>query len=299
MGKENLNNRLVLSREEPQRAGKRPAGSFSFEQDKEQIARGNQTLVAMFEVVQRSTHRTNRECFNQLGRFLADCARIHPMPETDHPVADRLLPLVKAYMEACGERPYDYLGDLFTAKECANESLGQLITPEPIVRFINDSTIGQTEGDGEWKLVVDPCVGTGRFLLHAAVRYRDRKLALYGVELDIDLYRASLVNMRFFAWGRPYYILPANSVLAATQVAYPSARFTRTLWAWLHCTGYKQEPSWKRDGSLFFAQCLLHEKDVLRNCLGNRLALEPSFLWSRGSRLLPNELRSAILCLGK
>lgn len=229
MGKENLNNRLVLSREEPEGAGKRPAGSFSFEQEKGQIARGNQTLLAMFEVIQRSTHRTNRECFNQLARFLADCARIHPMPETDHRVADRLLPLVKGYIEACGERPYDYLGDLFTAKQCANESLGRLITPESIVRFINDSTIGQREDDGEWKLVLDPCVGTGRFLLHAAVRYWDRKLALYGVELDIDLYRASLVNMRFFAWGRPYYILRANALIVDVGPESPNWRFAN-LW---------------------------------------------------------------------
>jgi hypothetical protein len=229
MGKENLNNQLVLSQEEPEGAGRRPAGSFSLEQEREEIARGNQVLLAMFEVVKRSTYKTNRECFNQLVRFLADCARLHPMPEADHRVADRLLPLVKDYIEACGDRPYDYLGDLFTAKECANESLGQIITPPWLVSYINKATIGEIKDDERWKLVLDPCVGTGRFLVDAAVRYRDRKLALYGVELDIDLYRACLVNMRFFAWGLPYYILRANALMVDLRPESPNWRFAN-LW---------------------------------------------------------------------
>jgi hypothetical protein len=58
--------------------------------------KGYWILMTMFEISKTTTRRSDRECFNQVVRFLADCARIHPMPKEDHPVADRLMPLAKA-----------------------------------------------------------------------------------------------------------------------------------------------------------------------------------------------------------
>jgi hypothetical protein len=77
------------------------------------------------------------------------------------------------------DEPYDYLGQLFSEQDCAIDRLGQVMTPPWIVSYINDSVIGKVaemeEGTEErWKVVLDPCTGTGRFLLDLACRHRDR-----------------------------------------------------------------------------------------------------------------------------
>ena len=200
--------------------------------------RGYRILLTMFEIAKTMTRRTDRECFNQVVRFLADCARVHPMPEEDHRVADQLIPMAKPLLEAWYEEPYDYLGQLFSEKECAIKGMGQVITPPWIVSYINDSVLGVTkeepvrgtdeeEGSEEerWKLVLDPCTGTGRFLLDMAWRHRDKKLALFGVELDLDLYRACLVNMRLYAFGRPYFILRADALIVDLMPSSPNWGF--------------------------------------------------------------------------
>jgi hypothetical protein len=182
-------------------------------------AKAYRILLQMFEVIERTTHRPPRECFNQLVRYLADCVRINPLPRDEHYIGDRLLPLTVPWLEAFYKDPQDHLGTIFTDKGCANDKLGQLITPRSIVQVITQMAIG---GDGTqssekeeqgWELVLDPCTGTGRFLVEAAVQFPYRKLVFYGVELDIDLYRAALVNMRLVAWHRPHYILCANTLI--------------------------------------------------------------------------------------
>jgi len=193
--------------------------------------KGYRILLTMFEITKTETRRRDRQCFNQVVRFLADCARVHPMPKEDHRVADRLIPMARPLLEAWYEEPYDYLGQLFSEKECAIEGMGQLITPPWIVSYINNSVIGEVneiEDDEKerWKLVLDPCTGTGRFLLDLAWHHRDKKLALFGVELDLDLYRACLVNMRVYALGMPYFILRADALIVDLMPASSNWRFS-------------------------------------------------------------------------
>jgi hypothetical protein len=194
-------------------------------------AQGTRILLRMFDLIQKRTGRPDRECFNQLVRFWADCLRVHPMPEEDHAVADGLLPSAKPFIEACMQRKGDYFGEVFTRRECATDRLGQMITPEPVVRFINEMAIGQTEGkEEEWQTVLDPAAGTGRFLVDVAARYPDRHLFLHGVEIDVDLYRACLVNMRLYSWHRPYRILCANSLVVDLRLRSPNWHYAN-LWS--------------------------------------------------------------------
>lgn len=197
----------------------------------DQKRKGYRILLTMFEVTKTMTRRPDRECFNQMVRFLADCARIHPMPEEDHAVAERLIPMASPLLEAWYEEPYDYLGQLFSEKGCATKSMGQFLTPLSVVSYINDSAIGLAEEDKEedeeerWKLVLDPATGTSRFLLDLAWRHRGKKLVLFGVELDLDLYRASLVNMRLYALGMPYFILRADALIVNLKPNSPNWEF--------------------------------------------------------------------------
>jgi hypothetical protein len=121
----------------------------------------------------------------------------------DHVVADRLMAWARPFIEAAMGRRGEYFGEVFRLRECATDGLGQAITPEPIVRFINGSTAGQLEEGDRQCLVLDPATGTGRFLVDLATRYPNRHLFLHGVEIDLDLYRACLLNMRLYAWHRP------------------------------------------------------------------------------------------------
>jgi hypothetical protein len=58
---------------------------------------------------------------------------------------------------------------------------------------------------------LDPAVGTGRFLIVASLMYPDTPLILHGIEIDISLYRACLVNMAMFS-NHPYSIICGDSL---------------------------------------------------------------------------------------
>jgi len=72
------------------------------------------------------------------------------------------------------------------------------------------------------KTVLDPCVGTGRFLIYASLRYPHAPLILFGVEIDQSLYRACLVNMALFS-RHPYSIVCADSLRIDEKYAGPSS----------------------------------------------------------------------------
>ena len=193
-------------------------------------AEGTQILLSIFDEIQDTTGESSRACFNQLVRFWADCLRIHPMPEEDHRAADRLIPRAESFIRACMERKGDYFGEVFAQKSCSDPQLGEIITPEPVVRCANDMTVGSMPPESDrWQTAIDPAAGTGRFLVDLAVRYADRKIALFGVEKNLDLYRACLVNMRLYAWNRPYFILCSDSMIIDVGPNSPAWRYAN-LW---------------------------------------------------------------------
>ena len=59
---------------------------------------------------------------------------------------------------------------------------------------------------------LDPCTGTGRFLLIATIDYPMKPLILFGIEIDLTLYRACLVNMALFS-NHPYSILCGDTLM--------------------------------------------------------------------------------------
>ena len=58
---------------------------------------------------------------------------------------------------------------------------------------------------------LDPATGTGRFLIGATLMYPKLPLLLYGIEIDLSLYRACLVNMAMFS-NHPYTIICADTL---------------------------------------------------------------------------------------
>jgi hypothetical protein len=193
-------------------------------------AEGTQILLSMFDRMQETAGQSNRECFNQLVRFWADCLRMHPMLEEDHRAADLLIPRAETFLRACMERKGDYFGEVFAERNCGDPELGEIITAEEVVRCANDLIVGSIPADlDQWQTAIDPAAGTGRFLVDLAARYPDHKIALFGVEKSLDLHRACLVNMRLYAWNRPYFILCADSLIVDVGPNSPAWRWAN-LW---------------------------------------------------------------------
>ncbi len=95
--------------------------------------------------------------------------------------------------------PYDYLGDLL-AQNTYGKKQGFFPTPHHVAELMTQMTM--PEGvDCRVQTVCDPCVGTGRLLLHAS----NHSLRLYGQDIDALMCKATLVNGYLFA---PWLVKP-------------------------------------------------------------------------------------------
>jgi hypothetical protein len=198
-------------------------------------ARRTRILLSMFDVVQGSTSQSDRECFNQLVSFWADCLRVDSMPEADHEMVDRLMPWTQSFIDECTDRKADFFGEVFLLRVCSGDDASLLLPSEASIRDANDVMISSLPNDlSKWGTVFDPSAGTGRFLIDLAVRYPQRRIALFGVEPDLDLYRACLLNMRLYAWNRPSFIVCADSEIVEVGPNSPS---------WLYANVWKP-PNW-------------------------------------------------------
>jgi len=70
--------------------------------------------------------------------------------------------------------------------------------------------------------ILDPCVGTGRFLIEASLMNPKEPLVLFGIEIDLWLYRACLVNMAMFS-HHPYTIICADALRIDEKYAYTTS----------------------------------------------------------------------------
>lgn len=179
--------------------------------------------LRMFEAVQQVTPGSDRDAFNCLVRIWADMVRLRALSEADRAAADRVTPFIEDLITAFeDEGRYDPLGEVYTRAKLGSED--QVFTPRYIVEYILEKTVEAiSEREAPCETVLDPCTGTGRFLIVAAQKYghRTRPLILYGIELDLDLYRACLVNMRFTPFV-PSFILWGNALLIDADVNSPN-----------------------------------------------------------------------------
>lgn len=126
--------------------------------------------------------------------------------------------LLEQYVAAARAKPWDHLGEIFTEQELAGRknSLGQNLTPKQIVDFMIKCTLDFDKPVKEPKTVLDPCVGSGRFLIEASLLNPEKPLILFGIEIDVTLYRACLVNMALFS-NHPYSIIRADTLMLDTN----------------------------------------------------------------------------------
>jgi len=121
------------------------------------------------------------------------------------------LPLIKS-------DGYDHLGDIFIENVIGATEAGRkglYLTPQPVVETMCRMTLG--EKNSEEINVLDPCVGTGRFLL-TANKYAP-KSRLYGVDNNITMVRTAFTNASIYSISM--YLLHADSLYHETDISKP------------------------------------------------------------------------------
>jgi len=94
-----------------------------------------------------------------------------------------------------------------------------VLTPKTVVDFMIEITI--PEDVKKVQTIMDPAVGTGRFLLEASRLRPKASLILFGVEIDLYLYRACLVNMAMFS-NHPYSIICGDTLRLDPEKSGPA-----------------------------------------------------------------------------
>jgi hypothetical protein len=132
--------------------------------------------------------------------------------------------LLEQYVLAARAEPWDHLGEIFVEQELAGRKnrLGQMLTPKQIVDFMIKCTLDFDKPTKEPRTVLDPCVGSGRFLIEASLMNPEKPLILFGIEIDVTLYRACLVNMALFS-HHPYSIIRADTLMLELPFSMPGS----------------------------------------------------------------------------
>ena len=250
-----------------------PLMELLLEQDYKKVG-PTQVLREIYDIVENTEHSYARQNWEILVEVLAD--HLH-LTKTRHREVKKKVEargLFKMYLKTSEHDRWDHLGQLMTELEIGNKGLGQHITPKPIVQLITMMLMG--EEPTKFESVLDPCVGTGGFLLAATNLYPAAPLVLYGIEIDPSIYRACLVNMKLFS-NHFYYILCGDA---------------------LRLPPYSNSPMWRLankwdspDLSLFYGPYRREEKgfslkDYVKQQRLEQTAVEPTISPSKAFRLV-------------
>jgi len=118
------------------------------------------------------------------------------------------------------EHPYDYLGQhVANSKARGWNPTGFYPTPHPVVELMVRMTMHDSKQDGRDPRslsVCDPCVGSGRMLLHAS----NFSLNLFGQDIDPLAVAMCKINGALYA---PWMAFPLPESILGTQVKPPPA----------------------------------------------------------------------------
>jgi len=127
--------------------------------------------------------------------------------------------LFNAYITALRNNPWDWLGEIFLEQELVGP--GQNLTPKAVVDLMIEMTLPKPVT--KLQTLLDPCVGSGRFLIEASLLRQDSPLVLFGIEIDPTLYRACLVNMALLS-KHPYSIICADALRLDPNLTGPASQ---------------------------------------------------------------------------
>ena len=196
-------------------------------------------LYAILQKINRKLHYGRFRSWEILVELLADELAITKTKQVE--LAKEIKPQLQGFIQACRKKPWDYLGEVYSEEGLVGpgqnmtprhvvEMMTKMVHPSPWVYeaevFVFASLLAYViEHERFWhmpphhlkpvevpvKTQLDPCTGTGRFLLVASQMLPKAPLRLYGIEISLPLYRACLVNMAIMS-NHPYYIICADTL---------------------------------------------------------------------------------------
>lgn len=176
----------------------------------------------MFKILQDSSENSET-AYTHLLEFIVGNVNPHYIPQFDSKLewyfnnTKLAEPLNKLYTNNLLQLRadfHDHVGELYLENVVSREDVkkqGLVLTPPAIVKFMTKAAIDNIPKEDERPLnILDPCVGSGRFLLEA---YKVApKANLFGVDINLDLVRACVTNLELRNIKK-HYILHANSLL--------------------------------------------------------------------------------------
>lgn len=170
-------------------------------------------LRGLHKTIMGHCHESPRRCWEYLLEMMAHSSGWRTdTEEAKHlwePMADetRWLEFAQCWLNEvewakANNAPFsEPLGDLLEELEATNSNLGQFLTPVELVHVINTLTMGEPDRplpSGRMsRRALDPCVGTGRFMINALVH--NEGVAMHGVDLDLWMLRCAMLNVRLLA----------------------------------------------------------------------------------------------------
>jgi hypothetical protein len=143
-------------------------------------------------------------------------ARSNEQPRLSEPVSEKLYRQVN--LVPLLERPFDYLGEHVAASKARGwNPTGFYPTPHNVVELMVRMTMPNTKEEGRDPRTLsaaDPCVGSGRMLLHAS----NFSLALHGQDIDPLAIAMCKVNGALYA---PWMAFPLPPSILGTSAELP------------------------------------------------------------------------------
>ncbi len=168
------------------------------------------------------------KAFDSMLEFIAVNHKPHLIFELDHKFewflddkefAEKVLKVYKP--DVMKRHRYDYLGEIYMniVSKKTLESAGQFLTPHNVAEAMVKMIIGD-KTDKEL-YILDPAVGTGRFLLMAH-KYAPNSY-LFGVDIDLRMVRTTITNCLIHGIKRAY-ILHADSLKHEIDISTPEGK---------------------------------------------------------------------------
>lgn len=169
-----------------------------------------QILRAIHQTIQNHCHENGRRCWEYLVEMLAQASGWPTETNESEALWDKMqgetrwLEFLEAWIDEVSYARKNRIafsepiGELLEHVEGTNLHFEQYFTPMQVVRAMNEITFSDLEQPESGYLQgIDPCCGTGRFMLDALI-FNDR-LIMGNVDLDLWLQRVAKLNARLLS----------------------------------------------------------------------------------------------------
>ncbi|MBB6144313.1 hypothetical protein HNQ77_002265 [Silvibacterium bohemicum] len=180
------------------------------------LDRGRRMIEQSLKLIHQQDHSWSS--FNRLIEWLAwGLAVSNQMPHLKEDIQEALYRSFN--LEPLLLNPHDYLGWMLAERHSSGWNPNAFFpTPHPVVEFMVQMTLGGSEQergrDPRLRTVLDPCVGTGRMLLHAS----NYSYCLYGADIDPLVVMITRINGALYA---PWLAFPLPEKILGVAVPPP------------------------------------------------------------------------------